>query len=93
MNDAELVRRTLAGQTDAYAELSRRWAAFTAICHARVRRADVANDWLRKLFSAASASGGLTDHNKVGTWLMGIATGPVWTGSRPRNAAPFPSVP
>jgi RNA polymerase sigma-70 factor (ECF subfamily) len=75
MNDAELVRRTLVGQTDAYADLSRRWAArITAICHARVRRADVADDLAQEtLLRGFRALGSLTDPNKVGTWLMGIA--------------------
>ena len=75
MNDAELVRRTLAGHTDAYAELARRWAArLTAICHARVRRADVADDLAQEtLLRGFRALHTLSDHAKIGTWLMGIA--------------------
>jgi hypothetical protein len=45
MSNGELVRQTLAGRTEAFAELVRRWAGrVTALCHAKVRRADVADD-------------------------------------------------
>ena len=43
-SDAELVREVCAGQTEAYTELVRRWAArITALCHARLGRAHVAD--------------------------------------------------
>ena len=37
MSDAELVRQTLTGRTEAYEELVRRWAGrVTSLCHAKV---------------------------------------------------------
>ena len=74
MTDAELVRATLAGSRDAYAEIARRWAArVTAVCHARVRRADVADDLAQEtLLRGYRALHTLSDPAKVGTWLMGI---------------------
>ncbi len=45
MTDADLVRQVRAGQTDAFAELARRWAGrVTALCHARTRNAHLADD-------------------------------------------------
>ena len=75
MDDADLVRQTLAGRRDAFAELARRWSArITAICHAKVRRADVADDLAQEtLLRGFRALSTLSDHTKVGTWLMGIA--------------------
>src|SRR5262249_6001732 len=75
MTDAELVGATLTGSRDAYAEIARRWAArVTATCHARVRRADVADDLAQEtLLRGYRALGTLSDPAKVGTWLMGIA--------------------
>src|SRR5215203_3043714 len=75
MTDAELVRATLAGSRDAYAEIARLWAPrVTAVCHARVRRADVADDLAQEtLLRGYRALHTLSDPAKVGTWLMGIA--------------------
>jgi RNA polymerase sigma factor (sigma-70 family) len=74
MTDAELVRATLAGSRDAYAEIARRWSArVTAVCHARVRRADVADDLAQEtLLRGFRALHSLSDPSKVGTWLLGI---------------------
>ncbi|MSR53716.1 MAG: RNA polymerase sigma factor [Gemmataceae bacterium] len=74
MTDAELVRATLAGSRDAYAEIARRWAPrVTAICHSRVRRSDVADDLAQEtLLRGYRALHTLSDPNKLGTWLMGI---------------------
>jgi len=45
MTDAELVRRAVAGDREAFADLVRMWSPrVLALCHARVRRADVAED-------------------------------------------------
>src|SRR5215471_3622884 len=45
MDDAELVRLILAGNKDAYADLALRWAGrVTALCHARLARADLAEE-------------------------------------------------
>jgi len=74
MTDAELVRATLAGSRDAYAEIARRWSPrVTAICHSRVRRSDVADDLAQEtLLRGYRALHTLSDPNKLGTWLMGI---------------------
>jgi len=74
MTDAELVRATLAGSRDAYAEIARRWAPrVTAICHSRVRRSDVADDLAQEtLLRGYRALHTLSDPNKLGTWLLGI---------------------
>jgi RNA polymerase sigma-70 factor (ECF subfamily) len=74
MTDAELVRATLAGSRDAYAEIARRWAPrVTAVCHSKVRRSDVADDLAQEtLLRGYKALASLSDQSKVGTWLMGI---------------------
>ena len=75
MTDAELVRQTLAGQREAYAELARRWAPrLVAICHSRVRRADVADDLAQEaLLRGFRSLGTLADPGRFGPWLCGIA--------------------
>src|SRR4051812_30814148 len=93
MTDAELVRNTLAGSRDAYAEIARRWAArVTAICHSRVRRADVADDLAQEtLLRGYRALSSLSDPSKVGTWLMGIAMRASldWLKASERSTLPF----
>jgi len=93
MTDAELVRNTLAGSRDAYAEIARRWAArVTAICHSRVRRADVADDLAQEtLLRGYRALSTLSDPSKVGTWLMGIAMRASldWLKASERSTMPF----
>jgi len=75
MEDAELVRQTLAGRKEAFAELARRWSPrITAICHSRVQRADVADDLAQETFLRGfRALATLSDPAKAGSWLMGIA--------------------
>ncbi len=75
MSDAELVRQAKAGRPDAYAELARRWVArVTALCHARVRRADVADDLAQEtLLRGFRALHTLADAERFGPWLCGIA--------------------
>jgi RNA polymerase sigma factor (sigma-70 family) len=93
MTDAELVRNTLAGSRDAYAEIAQRWAArVTAICHSRVRRADVADDLAQEtLLRGYRALANLSDPAKVGTWLMGIAMRASldWLKASERSTLPF----
>ena len=93
MTDAELVRATLAGSRDAYAEVARRWAArVTAICHSKVRRADVADDLAQEtLLRGYRALATLSDPAKVGTWLMGIGLRASldWLKARERSTLPF----
>jgi RNA polymerase sigma-70 factor (ECF subfamily) len=75
MTDAELVRQTLAGRAEAYAELVRRWAGrITALCHAKVGRADVADDLAQEtLLRGFRALRSLSAPDKFGAWLCGIA--------------------
>src|SRR3954469_20982325 len=93
MTDAELVGATLAGSRDAFAEIARRWAArVTAVCHSRVRRADVADDLAQEtLLRGYRALHTLSDPDKVGTWLMGIALRASldWLKARERSTLPF----
>jgi RNA polymerase sigma-70 factor (ECF subfamily) len=75
MSDGQLVRQTLAGRTEAYAELVRRWAGrITALCHAKLGRADMADDLAQEtLLRGFRALASLNDPDKVGPWLCGIA--------------------
>ncbi|OAI46641.1 hypothetical protein AYO44_11030 [Planctomycetaceae bacterium SCGC AG-212-F19] len=75
MTDADLVRQTLAGRNQAYAELIHRWAGrVSALCHARVGCAaaadDLAQDALVQGFAQLKA---LADPHKFGPWLCRIA--------------------
>ena len=93
MTDAELVKATLAGSRDAYAEIARRWSArVTAVCHARVRRADVADDLAQEtLLRGYRALHSLSDPAKVGTWLLGIGMRAAldWLKAKERSTVPF----
>ena len=75
MSDAELVRQARAGRSEAYAELVRRWAGrITALCHARTGRAHLADDLAQEtLLRGFRALGSLTDPERFGPWLCGIA--------------------
>lgn len=76
MSDGELVRQTLSGRTTAYDQLVRKWAPrVTAVCHARVGRADVAEELAQEaLFRGYKALSSLSEAEKFGPWLCGIAT-------------------
>src|SRR5258707_10367097 len=93
MSDEELVRQTLAGRTEAYAELVRRWAGrITALCHAKVRRADAADDLAQEtLLRGFRALNTLTDRAKFGAWLCGIALRASldWLKAKERTQVPF----
>lgn len=75
MSDAELVRQATAGRTEAYAELARRWAGrVTALCHARVGNAHLADDLAQEtLLRGLRALSSLSDPERFGPWLCGIA--------------------
>jgi RNA polymerase sigma-70 factor (ECF subfamily) len=75
MSDAELVRLARAGRTEAYGELVRRWAGrVTALCHAKVGKAHLADDLAQEtLLRGFRALGSLTDPDRFGAWLCGIA--------------------
>ncbi len=93
MSDGELVRLALAGGASAYEELVRRWAGrVLALCHARVRSAHLAEDLAQEsLMRAYRALGTLTDPEKFGSWLRGIAVRACldWLKSRQATMVPF----
>jgi RNA polymerase sigma-70 factor (ECF subfamily) len=93
MSDAEMVRLARAGHQDAYAELVRRWIGrITALCHARVRRAHLADELAQEtLLRGYRALDSLTDPGRFGPWLCGIAlrTCLDWLKSRQNAQVPF----
>ncbi len=95
MSDAKLVRQALAGRAEAYAELVRRWAGrITALCHARIGRADVADDLAQETFLRGyRALATLADADKFGAWLWGIAQRACldWLKAKGNSQVPFSS--
>jgi RNA polymerase sigma-70 factor (ECF subfamily) len=93
MSDGELVRRALAGRSQAFEELVRRWAGrVTALCHARVGRAGAAEDLAQEaLLRAYRALRTLAEPDKFGPWLCGIAVRTCldWLKSKDRTQVPF----
>ncbi|HEX5269817.1 MAG TPA: RNA polymerase sigma factor, partial [Gemmataceae bacterium] len=93
MSDAELVRQALAGRAEAYAELVRRWTPrVLALCHARVRRADVAEDLAQEaLLRGYRSLASLSQPERFGAWLHGIALRACldWLKARERTTVPF----
>jgi RNA polymerase sigma-70 factor (ECF subfamily) len=91
--DAELVRQALAGRAEAYADLVRRWAGrITALCHAKVGRADVADDLAQEtLLRGYRALRSLSAPDKFGAWLCGIALRASldWLKTKQRTQIPF----
>ena len=73
--DGRLVRRTLSGRGEAYAELVRRWThRVLALCHALVRNRSVAEDLTQEAFVRAYIGlGSLKEPEKFAPWLRGIA--------------------
>jgi RNA polymerase sigma-70 factor (ECF subfamily) len=88
-----LVRQTLAGRTTGYEELVRRWAGrVTALCHARTGRADAAEDLAQEtLLRGFRALRTLSDPEKFGSWLCGIAVRTCldWLKSKQRSQVNF----
>jgi RNA polymerase sigma-70 factor (ECF subfamily) len=93
MSDAELVLQARAGRTEAYAQLVHRWAArVTALCHARVGRAHVADDLAQEtLLRGFRSLASLTDPERFGPWLCGIALRICldWLKSKQNQQIPF----
>lgn len=93
VSDGELVRQTLAGRTAAFEDLVRRWAGrILALCHAKVRRADVAEDMAQEaLLRAFRSLATLTDPEKFPSWLYGIALRACldWLKAKERTTVPF----
>lgn len=75
MSDGQLVHEVLSGRVESYDPLVRRWAArVLAVCHARVGRADAAEDLAQEaLLRGLRALPTLSDPEKFGPWLCGIA--------------------
>lgn len=75
VDDAELVREARRGSVAAYAELVRRWSArVLAVCHARVRRRDVAEELAQEtLLRGFQSLATLESPERFGAWLRGIA--------------------
>ena len=75
MSDGQLVRDILSGDVGAYEPLVRRWTPrIMAVCHARVRHADAAEDLAQEtLLRGLRALHTLSDPEKFGPWLCGIA--------------------
>lgn len=93
MTDGELVRQTLAGRAQAYEELVRRWAGrITALCHAKVGRADTAEDMAQEsLLRGYRSLASLAEPEKFGSWLCGIAVRTCldWLKAKQRTQIPF----
>jgi RNA polymerase sigma-70 factor (ECF subfamily) len=93
MSDAELVWLARAGRTEAFAELVGRWAGrVTALCHARVGNAHLADDLAQEtLLRGWRALGSLSDPERFGAWLCGIALRACldWKKARQNAQVPF----
>jgi RNA polymerase sigma-70 factor, ECF subfamily len=93
MTDGELVRQALSGRTQAYEELVRRWAGrVTALCHAKVGRADAAEDLAQEtLLRGYRGLATLAESDKFGSWLCGIAVRACldWLKAKERTQIPF----
>jgi RNA polymerase sigma-70 factor (ECF subfamily) len=93
MSDGELVRQALAGRTEAFAELVRRWAGrVTALCHAKIGRGDMAEDLAQEsLLRAYRTLASLTEPEKFGPWLCAIAQHVCldWLKSKQRTQIPL----
>src|SRR5687768_14333891 len=93
MGDADLVRQAMAGRSAAYEQLVRRHAArVTAVCHARVGRADAAEDLAQEtLLRGWRGLASLAEPGKFGAWLCGIASRTCldWLKAAERSVVPF----
>lgn len=96
MTDGELVRQTLAGRLAAYAELAERWSArVLAICRAQVGRCGMAEDLAQEtLLRGLTALSSLSDQEKFGPWLRGIAVRACldWRKAKQSGQRPFSSL-
>jgi RNA polymerase sigma-70 factor (ECF subfamily) len=97
MSDAQLVREVLAGRVESYDPLVRRWAArVLAVCHARVGRADAAEDLAQEaLLRGLRAISTLSDPERFGPWLCGIAVRCCldWLKAAARREVPMSALP
>jgi RNA polymerase sigma-70 factor (ECF subfamily) len=97
MDDAALVGQVLAGKTEAYAELAQRWAGrVTALCHARLARADLAEELAQEtLVRGLEELPSLADPARFGPWLAGIAANTCrdWLKSHQNRPVHFSALP
>ncbi|MEQ8789972.1 MAG: RNA polymerase sigma factor [Pirellulaceae bacterium] len=95
MSDADLVRQAQQGDAASYGELVRRWSArIVGFCHAKVGAApaeDLAQETLLRGFRAVAT---LSDPDRFGAWLRGIATRVCldWLKSKGRRDARFQAI-
>jgi RNA polymerase sigma-70 factor (ECF subfamily) len=93
MTDGELVRQTLAGRTEAYGELVRRWTRrITSLCHAKVGCAATADDLAQEaLLRGYRALASLAHPDNFGAWLCTIARNACqnWLKARERSQVTF----
>lgn len=93
MTDGELARQAQAGRREAYGELARRWAGrLMGFCHARVGRADAAEELAQEtIVRGWSSLAALEDPDRIGSWLHGIALRASidYLRSRARRQIPF----
>lgn len=93
MTDAQLVREALQGGNGAYEQLVRRWSPrVMAVCHARLGRADCVDDLTQEsLLRALRSLASLSEPEKFGPWVCGIATRVCldWLKSRHRGDVEF----
>jgi RNA polymerase sigma-70 factor (ECF subfamily) len=97
VSDAELVRASLAGRRDAYDTLVRRYAArIGAACWSRLGRRGPVEDMVQETFMRGyRALGTLTEPEKFGSWLYGIAVRTCldWLKAKERSQVSFDSLP
>jgi RNA polymerase sigma-70 factor (ECF subfamily) len=93
MSDEDLVRQALAGRSEAYAELVRRWASrVLSLCRALVGSAHTAEDLAQDAFLAGYRSlASLVRPEKFGAWLCTIARHSCqnWLKAQARDQVPF----
>ena len=93
MTDGDLVRLTLDGRPSAYEQLVRRWMPrVLAVCHARIRIADVAEELAQEtLLRGYRSLSTLESPGKFGAWLRGIAVRVCldWIKSKQASQVPF----
>src|SRR6516162_1349959 len=93
MTDGDLVRQARTGSHGALAELTNRWAKkVLALCHFHVGSAEAAADLAQEaLMRSMKGLGTLTEPEKFGPWVRGIAKRVCldWLKAKKRSAVPF----
>ncbi len=91
--DSQLVQRGRAGDSDAIAELVRRWSArVLAVCHARVRRRDIAEELSQEaLLRGFRKLASIQSNDRFGPWICSIARHVCldWLKSKQSSQKPF----